>query len=116
YIALVFIALLTWDAIQSFRFDDGFHVNVGSLVLTLNAVLLAGFTFGCNSLRHLVGGGADCFSCEKGGAAKYRAGSIVGFFNRHDMGWAWFSMYAVGIADLYVRLCSMGVIRDARLF
>ena len=28
-----------------------------------NVVLLSGFTLGCNSLRHLVGGRKNCFSC-----------------------------------------------------
>ena len=29
---------------------------------------------------------------------------------------AWMSLFSVGIADLYVRLLSMGVITDVRLF
>jgi hypothetical protein len=29
---------------------------------------------------------------------------------------AWLSLFSVGIADLYVRLLSMGVITDPRLF
>ena len=39
------------------------HIGVGSLVLTLNAVLLGLYTFSCHSWRHLVGGKLDCFSC-----------------------------------------------------
>jgi hypothetical protein len=31
------------------------------------------------------------------------------------MAWAWWSLFAVCSADLYVRLCSWGVIRDLRL-
>ena len=30
--------------------------------------------------------------------------------------WAWLSLFAVCGADLYVRLCSMGVLHDPRLF
>ena len=33
-----------------------FGIGVGTLVLAVNAVLLGGYTFGCHSLRHLVGG------------------------------------------------------------
>jgi hypothetical protein len=29
--------------------------------------------------------------------------------------WAWMSLFWVGFSDLYVRLCSMGIIRDIRL-
>jgi hypothetical protein len=30
--------------------------------------------------------------------------------------WAWTSLFAVGFSDLYVRLCSMGVWSDVRIF
>jgi hypothetical protein len=83
--------------------------------MVANVALLSAFTFGCNSLRHLVGGGVDCFSCEKGGAAKHAAWKGVTFFNRHHMGWAWASMFSVGLTDLYIRLCASGVISDPRL-
>ena len=103
------------SALKAFKFHDGFGVGVGTVVMVANAVLLTGFVFGCNSLRHLVGGGVDCFSCEMGGALKHQAWRGVTFFNVHHMGWAWFSMFSVGLTDLYIRLCSMGVIRDLRL-
>jgi hypothetical protein len=32
------------------------------------------------------------------------------------MRWAWASLLVVGFADLYVRLCSMGIWHDYRLF
>jgi len=31
------------------------------------------------------------------------------------MKWAWVSMFFVGFADIYVRLCSMGVWHDWRI-
>ena len=49
--------MLRYDAIKAFWFADGFGIGVGTLVLSLNVILLAGYTFGCHSLRHLVGGG-----------------------------------------------------------
>src|ERR1051326_6621222 len=61
-LALLFIVLLTDDAIHAFRFADGIHVNVGSLLLTYNTVMLASYTFSCHSLRHLVGGRKDAVS------------------------------------------------------
>ena len=36
-----------------------FGIGVGTLVLAANVVLLGGYTLGCHSLRHLVGGGVD---------------------------------------------------------
>ena len=38
---------------------SSFGVGVGTLVLAVNVVLLGGYTLGCHSLRHLVGGCLD---------------------------------------------------------
>ena len=38
------------------------------------------------------------------------------FFNHHHMAWAWLSLFSVGFADLYIRLCAMGVWKDVRFF
>ncbi len=69
YFALLFLFFLTWDAWSGFWFDtdgDGqftnFGVGVGTLVLCLNVILLGGYTLGCHSLRHLVGGGLNSLS------------------------------------------------------
>src|ERR1700691_454102 len=59
YLALIFIVLLAWDAIHSYWFDGHFGIGVGSLVLTVNVVLLSCYTLGCHSFRHLVGGYRD---------------------------------------------------------
>jgi hypothetical protein len=32
------------------------------------------------------------------------------------MVWAWCSLFSVALADVYVRLCSMGIITDRRIF
>ena len=42
--------------------EKTFGIGVGTLVLTLNATLLGGYTFGCHSFRHLVGGFKDRLS------------------------------------------------------
>src|SRR5687767_4064952 len=68
YVAIFFIVFLWVDAFKAFWFTDpatgkgGFGVGVGTLVLLGNVVLLSGYTFGCHSLRHLVGGRIDCMS------------------------------------------------------
>ena len=36
-------------------------------------------------------------------------------FNRRHMLFAWVSLFWVSFTDLYVRLCSMGVITDFRI-
>jgi hypothetical protein len=117
YFALLFLLFLAHDAWKGFFFDDGsgserFGVGVGSLVLTVNVILLGGYTLGCHSLRHLVGGRKDRLSGLAGNALAYRC---VGCFNRRHMIWAWMSLLWVAFSDVYVRLCSMGVWTDARI-
>ncbi|HVS65347.1 MAG TPA: succinate dehydrogenase [Thermoanaerobaculia bacterium] len=118
YLALVFIVILAYDAFKGFFFTDpgtgeaSFGIGVGSLVLTLNVVLLGGYTFGCHSLRHLVGGFVDQFSKKP---MRFQCWRCVSAFNRKHMLWAWLSLVWVAFSDLYVRLCSMGVWTDLRL-
>jgi len=112
YVAVVFIGLLAWDAIKSYWFADGFGIGVGSLVLTVNAVLLGGYTFGCHSLRHIVGGRIDCISESPTCHKLYKGCSAL---NKRHMVWAWMSLSSVMFADVYVRMCSMGIWHDVRI-
>ena len=73
YICLIFCVILGYDAIVSFSFGGELGLGVGSIVMTLNAIFLTAFTFGCNSLRHLVGGNLDCYSCSSFGHQRYHA-------------------------------------------
>ncbi|HEX7928135.1 MAG TPA: succinate dehydrogenase [bacterium] len=115
YLALIFIVILTYDAVHSFIWNGRFGMGVGSIVMTLNAVFLGGFTFGCNSLRHLVGGNVDCYSCAFAGKQRHGMWRIVSWFNANHMGWAWISLFWVGFTDFYIRMVSMGIITDLRI-
>jgi len=112
YLAIIFIGLLTWDAINAFRFDNGFGMGVGTIVLCVNVVLLAGYTFGCHSFRHIIGGRLDCISKSPACHKLYTGCSAL---NQRHMLWAWMSLFSVMFADLYVRMCSMGYWRDFRI-
>ena len=90
---------------------EHFGVGVGTLVLAMNVVLLASYTFGCHSLRHLIGGFLDR-TVQKPACAK--GYSCVSCLNRRHMLWAWFSLFWVGFTDVYVRLCAMGIWHDFR--
>ena len=90
-----------------------FGVGVGSLVLLLNVTLLSGYTIGCHSMRHVVGGLSDRLSGSKVRKAAYDCSSAC---NRGHMKWAWCSLFSVALTDVYIRLCSMGVLTDLRIF
>jgi hypothetical protein len=91
---------------------EHFGIGVGTIVLAVNVVLLGGYTFGCHSLRHLVGGMIDQLSRAP---LRQRTFLCVSCLNRRHMFWAWTSLCWVMFADVYVRLCSMGVLKDIRL-
>jgi hypothetical protein len=115
YIALIFLIILWYDAVRAFWFDGQFGVGVGSLVLLVNIVLLSLYTFSCHSLRHIVGGKVDCFSCVTFGGPRHAVWRRTSFLNEHHMLFAWLSLFSVGLADLYVRLVATGTIMDLRL-
>jgi hypothetical protein len=116
YLAVVFIFILLYDAWKAMWFPDAngethFGIGVGTIVLTANAILLGIYTFSCHSFRHLVGGFRDRLS---GSPVQRRVYNCASCLNRRHMNWAWFSLFSVAFADIYVRLVSMGIWTDYR--
>jgi hypothetical protein len=118
YLALPFLLVLAWDVVKATRFVDPatgateFGIGLGTIILAANTVLLGGYTLGCHALRHVVGGYLDQLSRRP---ARKLAYDCVSACNRGHMRWAWASLVMVAFADLYVRLCAMGVWNDWRL-
>ncbi|MCK9523512.1 MAG: succinate dehydrogenase [Proteobacteria bacterium] len=118
YVALFYVFLFLWEGIVAMtHYRDtngtvGFGVSVGTLVLNLNTLLLAAYTLGCHSLRHLVGGGRNQLRRNRIAYARYR---LVTWLNERHMLFAWVSLVWVAFADLYVRLCAMGIWTDWRI-
>src|SRR5205823_14967186 len=106
------------DVCKAFWFEDTggathFGIALGTLVLMLNTTLLTLYTFSCHSLRHLIGGRIDCLSQQPLSKACY---DCVSGLNKRHMNFAWFSLFGVMFADLYVRLLASGAIHDLRFF
>jgi len=115
YAAIVFVFILLYDAIKAFFWDDGFHIGVGSLLLTANVVLIALYTFSCHSFRHLIGGRVNCYSCSLASRTRYGLWKQVSFLNNRHALTAWSSLIAVALVDLYIMLVASGAITDFRL-
>jgi len=120
YFALLFLVFLAYDAFCGFFFDDdgdgsytNFGLGVGTIVLCMNVFLLSGYTLGCHSLRHVVGGWLDVFTKSP---TRTKCYDCVSCLNRQHMIWAWCSLIWVAFSDIYVRLCSMGIWTDFRIF
>ena len=89
-----------------------FGIGLGTLILAVNVVLLAGYTFGCHSLRNIFGGSRDVISTSLVCSKAYYCVSCL---NQRHMIWAWCSLFVVGFSDVYIRLCSMGIWHDWRI-
>lgn len=111
YFAILFVFILSYDAIIAFFKDGKPGIGVGSIVLTINAILIGCYTFGCHSFRHLIGGRDNCMSCGDE-TVKYGMWKRASWLNARHMLFAWLSLVWVMVTDLYVRLVSMGVIKD----
>ncbi len=119
FLSAAVLVLLIFDVWKALWFTDpatgtvSLGIGVGTLLLATNSVLLSCYLLGCHSLRHIVGGCADELSRVPIGLTAY---SCVSCLNRKHMMWAWCSLFTVGFSDLYVRLCSMGVWSDLRIW
>ena len=118
YFALVFLVFLAHDAWKAMWFTnpatgaEEFGIGIGTLLLTGNVILLGGYTLGCHSFRHLVGGYLDRLSSAPARKKVYDCASCL---NRGHMRWAWLSLFMVAFCDIYIRMLSMGVWTDFRL-
>jgi hypothetical protein len=118
YIALIFLVILSYDVWKALWWETPgggthFGIGLGTLVLATNVVCLSCYTLGCHSLRHLLGGFRDQFSRKPAFRTPYRCVSCL---NRAHHRWAWVSLFSVLLADIYVRLCSSGILTDPRIF
>src|SRR3990170_1324472 len=113
YVATAFLIFLWYDAIYAFIFDGRFGIGLGSIIMVVNVALLSMYSFSCHSCRHLCGGCLDTFSSSP---LRYRLWRMVTGQNERHMLWAWLSLVSVALTDVYIRLLSMGILRDVRFF
>src|SRR5262249_39702874 len=115
YLAILFLCFLWYDAVKAFSFDGKFGIGLGTLIMLVNVILLTLYTFSCHSLRHIVGGKLDCFSCSTFGPPRHSAWSFLTMLNERHMIFAWSSLVSVGLVDFYIRMLASGVFKDPRI-
>ena len=115
YFGMVFVGILVFDAVVSFKDTSGHwgHMGLGSVILIVDAVLLGLYTISCHSCRHIFGGRLRNFSKHP---VRYRMWSWVTVLNAKHMQFAWTSLVFVALTDLYVWLVAAGVFSDPRFF
>lgn len=112
YLALAFNVLLWIGAARAFYWEGSFGIGVGAVIMTVNAFLLMMYSLSCHSLRHLVGGSLDCFSCSNYTKVRHSVWERVTAWNERHRLFAWCSLISVGVTDLYIHLVATGVITD----
>ncbi|HJP40416.1 MAG TPA: succinate dehydrogenase [Dehalococcoidia bacterium] len=120
YVALIFVPILWYGAIHGFynshaeggTLETGWGIGLGSILLCVNAFFLMMYTFSCHSVRHIVGGGLNCFSCSKWRQTRRRLWDYVTVWNTSHRFWAWSSLFIIVGTDLYIRLVANDIITD----
>jgi hypothetical protein len=115
YLAFIPLFFLWLDAALSAVPDGRVRIGLGVAILFVNAALLTGYSLSCHSLRHIVGGRLDCFSCSRRTKVRYSLWQRLTSLNLHHMSWAWASLISVTLADVYVRLLALGIVIDPSL-
>jgi hypothetical protein len=115
YGAIVYIPILAFDAVNAFSLGGRPYLGLGTAIMAVNVVLLAGYTFSCHSLRHLVGGNVDCYSCVRFGHQRHRAWQAVTRLNVLHPTWAWLSLLSVWAVDGYIRMLDAGWFVDPHI-
>ena len=115
YGSFVLLVFLTIDTVRAFLPEGSFGITVGSLIFLVNVTLLWIYSLSCHSLRHIIGGRVDCYSCVTGGKARLRAYGWLSVLNKQHSLWAWLSLSSLLITDVYIRLLLAGVLPDIRL-
>ena len=112
YGALFLLVCLWYEAFAAFFKQGHFGIGIGTLVMVINAALLSGYTFGCHSWRHLIGGQMDCFTCDNASKTRYKIWKRSTWLNQRHMLFAWLSLFWVVFTDFYILMVSSGKITD----
>jgi hypothetical protein len=110
WLLLIFNAILTYDAVESFRQPGvGIGISVGTVILCLNASFLWLYSLSCHACRHFCGGQVRSFAKHP---LRHKLWKLVTPLNARHMQFAWISLFGVALCDLYVRLVASGTITD----
>ena len=110
YLAVAYLFILAYDVYMATQFHaaDGsssWGISVGTIVLLINVVLLSGYTLGCHSFRHMIGGIRNRFSSGGGQIAEACWKGCTKLNKKHNM-WAIVSLFWVMFSDFYIYACT----------
>lgn len=116
YGSLLILPFFFYDLFVSLTYGGGFILRAGSILMIVETALVTLYLLSCNSIRSLIGGRNDCFSCMHAPRARKGVYDLQSFFNSHHDNLAWLSLIFVVAVDLYIRALMAGWPIDFTLF
>lgn len=110
YTAWAVLPFFFYDIYVSMTYSGSFTFTVGTIVLTVNAVMVTLYTFSCHSVRHLIGGYKNCFGCAANLGKKTSLFKVQSKFNEYHEPLAWTSLIMFIFVDIFLRGMVAGVI------
>ncbi|GGK00550.1 hypothetical protein GCM10010123_33080 [Pilimelia anulata] len=114
YAAAIVLLINVWDALHTFQGKDGgFGIGLGTLIIWINVLALAGYTASCHACRHTFGGKLKHFSKHP---LRYRMWVFISKLNPRHGFFAMLSLWTVMLTDFYIMAVSAGWFSDFRFF
>ncbi|MDE1870893.1 MAG: hypothetical protein KGI06_01495 [Candidatus Micrarchaeota archaeon] len=112
YASVAVLPFFYYDLYLSLAYGGGFLLRIGSILLAANAVMLTLYVLSCHSVRSLIGGRKDCFSCMKLPRQRKGIYDVQSRLNAHHEALAWSSLIIIVSVDLFIRAISAGIPLD----
>ncbi|WP_345124483.1 hypothetical protein [Dactylosporangium darangshiense] len=114
YVASIILLINVWDAFHAFKgADGGFGIGLGSLIIVVNVIALAGYTASCHACRHVMGGRLKHFSKHP---VRYQLWTLISKLNTRHGTFAMTSLFTVILTDAYIMAVSAGWFTDLRIW
>ncbi|WP_344616540.1 hypothetical protein [Dactylosporangium salmoneum] len=114
YVASIILLINIWDAFHAFKGADGnFGIGLGSLIIVVNVLALAGYTASCHACRHVMGGRLKHFSKHP---VRYQLWTLISKLNTRHGTFAMTSLFTVILTDFYIMAVSANWITDLRIW
>jgi hypothetical protein len=113
YFAAAVLVINLYDAILAFHGESGgFGMGLGTVIIWVNLVALAGYTMSCHACRHIVGGRLRNFAKHP---MRYRYWTLVSKLNTRHGQFAMISLFTVISTDAYIMAVSADWFSDPRI-
>ena len=113
YASALVLPFFYYDLYLSLTFGGGFLLRLGSVIMMVDVAALTLYVFSCHSVRSLIGGRSECFSCMKMPKQRKAVYNIQSKLNEHHHTFAWLSLVTIILMDLFIRALSVGIKIDS---